>query len=75
MLTHKLSFYLAFALLAACFLLSGCASGKLFENRLMCTTDGTGAVVVSRWAGFGIASNLSDDDVRAVCKRQAESIK
>jgi len=71
MLTHKLSF----AFIALCFSLSGCASGKLFENRLMCTTDGTGAVVVSRWAGFGIASNLSDDDVRAVCKRQAETTK
>jgi len=52
-------------------LFSGCADSKLFENRLMCSTDGTGAVVVSRWGGFGFASNLSDADVRAVCQRQA----
>ena len=52
-------------------LFSGCADSKLFENRLMCTTDGSGAVVVSRWAGFGFASNLSDADVIAVCNRQA----
>lgn len=52
-------------------LFSGCADSKLFENRLMCATDGSGAVVVSRWGGFGFASNLSDADVRAVCSRQA----
>lgn len=53
-------------LLLVCF--TGCASNGLFENRVHCTMDGNRAVVVSKWGGFGIASELTNDDARAICK-------
>lgn len=62
---------MAVIVLAVLFALSGCADSRMFGNRIMCNMDGTGAVVVSQWGGFGFASNLSETDVRAVCQRQA----
>ena len=50
-------------------LFSGCASGT-FENRVVCTTDGKRAQIVSRWGAFGIASDLHEVDALAICKGQ-----
>lgn len=51
-------------------LFTGCATQGLFENRIHCTLDGQKAAIVSRWAGFGIASDLTGADARAVCKSE-----
>ena len=47
--------------------LAGCADTRIFENRLMCNLDGSGGVIVSRYGGVGIASNIADEDIRRVC--------
>ena len=60
---------------ALCAALSGCANSTMFENRLMCNLDGSGGVVVSRWGGFGIASNIADEDIKRVCAAQQKGIE
>lgn len=57
---------IALALLA---LLSACASEGMFSNRLMCRLDGSGAVIVSRWGGFGIASDVVAADAARICTK------
>lgn len=51
--------------------LSACADYSMFENRAVCTLDGRGAMVVSRWSALGIASNLTSGDASYICERMA----
>ncbi len=60
-------FGLKAATIAAAVALAGCADTRIFENRLMCNLDGSGGVIVSRYGGVGIASNIADEDIRRVC--------
>lgn len=55
-------------------LLSGCASRGLFENRVSCSLDGTHGQIVSRWGGFGIASDLAPEDAARVCQTMAQRL-
>ena len=50
-------------------LLTACATEGMFSNRLMCRLDGTGAVIVSRWGGFGIASDVVAADAARICTK------
>ena len=53
-------------LAAAALLLAGC-NGTLLENRAVCTLDGSGAWVVSRYGPVGLASQLAGADARVIC--------
>lgn len=55
-------------------LLSGCASRGLFENRVSCSLDGAHGQIVSRWGGFGIASDLAPEDAARVCQGLAQRL-
>lgn len=55
------------AALVLLFTLSGCSTRGLFENRVTCTMDGQGQIL-SRWAGFGIATDLAPEDAARVCR-------
>lgn len=68
---HLMPFVLMWCVILVAFLLSGCAS-HLFDNRVMCTLDGSQAIVNSNWGGFGISSVLTDADAAALC---AEKLK
>lgn len=62
----------AIFILAICF--SGCANSQLFANRIQCSVDGSSASLVSMYAGFGIATQLSEADARAICKREGAKL-
>ncbi len=57
--------HIAFA--AVLLALAGCGTATTFENRAVCTLDGTSAFVVSRYGPLGISSELAKADVAALC--------
>lgn len=67
-LNRLLAILVCVLVLAICF--SGCANSQLFANRIQCSVDGNSASLVSMYAGFGIATQLSEADARAICKRE-----
>lgn len=62
---HSLILALLFGLLAMA--LAGCT---VFDNRIACTMGGDEAFFVSKYAGFGIASNISEKDVPHLCGKR-----
>ena len=58
-------------ILAAAAMLSGCATNPTrWENRLVCTIDGSEAHVISKWFGlFSIGSQLAKADAAVACVR------
>ena len=58
-------------LVCVALLLTGCSTaGKLLENRVVCTVDGSESHVVSKWGPVGIAARVADADAKVLCKRR-----
>jgi hypothetical protein len=62
---HSLVLALLFGMMALA--LAGCT---VFDNRIACSLDQDEAYFVSKYAGFGITSSISEKDVPHLCGKR-----
>ena len=55
-------------IILAAILLTGCATPKWLDNRVVCTVDGKEAHALSKWAQFSIGSKLAQADAAVICR-------